>query len=319
MIQDTSKRERIMPDFSHSFYGFRHTVDSALEVLAALGVPAERISLRLAGNGMPSRWIGDQSPLPGALLFEDTLITLSVAGLGFFHNLPVGMQDSGGELEPGTREVFEVVDDPLWKGHHWVYEGARLFDISRDNPGACARWIEVFGLDPDPWPDEQLYPLALLLPSLQAIAGTERGIRLALDLLLRLPLQGIKRYPAYRYMTPDELSSLGSGFNRLSIDCVVGNCIEDISRSELILGPVGLERYYRFQEPEGKDLLRQVLRLVTPCYANYSIFWVVEDPHKGPRLGIREENSVLGINSYLSPQPVLAGAVETETSVSGIL
>jgi hypothetical protein len=305
MTQATEGHEPVMPDFSHSFYGFRHTVDSALETLGSLGVPAERISLRMAGAGMPSGWVTKQSPPAGARLLEDTLVTLSVAGLGFFQNLPVGMQDSGGELEPGTREAFESLDDPLSKAHHWVYEGARLFDISPANPAACARWIEVFGLNPELWPDEQLYPLALLLPSLQALAGTERGLRLALELLLHLPLQGVKRYPAYRLLAQHDLSLLGSSFNRLGIDCVVGNCVEDVSRSELVLGPVSLDTYYRFQEPSAKHLLNQVLGLVAPCYSGYSIRWVVADPDRGPRLGIKEENAVLGINSYLSPQKEL--------------
>ena len=307
MIQENVERERIMPDFSRSFYGFRHTVDSALEGLSSLGVPAERISLRAAGGGMPTGWVTDQSPPVGAPLFEDTLIVLSIAGLGFFHTLPLAMQDRGGDQEPGTKEVFEPLDDPLWKAHHWVYEGARLFDISPAKPDACARWVEVFGLSPAKWPDEQLYPLALLLPSLQALAGTERGIRLALDLLLHLPLQGVKRYPAHQFVAPGQLSLLGSSFNRLSVDCVVGNCIEDLPRSELVLGPVSLDTYYRFQEPAGKALLAEVLRLVTPCYSRYSAFWVVADPEKGPRLGIKQENAVLGINSYLSPQKELAG------------
>lgn len=291
-----------MPDFSHSFYGFRHTVDSALEILSTLEIPAERIGLRMAGRGIPSRWVAEQSPAPGAILLEDTLVTLSVAGLGFCHRLPVAMQDSGGEQEPGTNEIFELLDDPLQKAAHWIYEGARLFDIAPDNPESCARWIAVFGLNPDLWPDEQLYPLALLLPSLQALAGTERGIRLALRLLLQLPVQKIRRRPAYRYMAERELSLLGSDFNRISVDYVLGDCLEDYSQSELVLGPVSLDAYYRFQEPKGKELLRQSLRLVVPCHARYSTFWVVADPDKGPRLGIKEENSVLGINSYLGPQ-----------------
>jgi hypothetical protein len=146
----------------------------------------------------------------------------------------------------------------------------------------------------------------LLLPSLQALAGTERGIRLALELLLRLPVQKIRRRPAYRYVAQGELSTLGSAFSRISIDCVLGNCLEDVSRSEIFLGPVSLDAYYRFQEPEGRELLRQALRLVVPFHAHYSTFWVVADPNKSPRLGIKGENSVLGINSYLGPQPVWA-------------
>ena len=141
----------------------------------------------------------------------------------------------------------------------------------------------------------------------KALAGTERGIRLALELLLHVPLEGIKRYPAYRLLAQGDLSLLGSSFNRVGIDCVVGDCVEDVSRSQLVLGPVSLDLYYKFQEPSGKNLLNQVLRLVAPCYSQYSIHWVVADPDRGPRLGIQQENSVLGINSYLSPQKHLAG------------
>jgi len=309
MSEEILRTQHAMPDFSHSFYGFRHTVDSALEILSTLEVPAERITLRMAGAGLPSRWVAEQSPPPGAALFEDTVITLSVAGLGYCQQLPVAMQDSGGEQEPGTKEIFDLLDDPLQKVAHWVHEGARLFDIAPGNPEACARWIAVFGLTADLWPTEQLYPLALLLPSLQKLAGTERGIRLALDLLLHLPVQQIRRHPAYRSMRESELSLLGSDFNRISVDYVLGNCMEDYSRSELVLGPVSLDAYYKFQEPQGEELLKQALRLVVPCHARYSTFWVVADPNKPPRLGIKQENSVLGINSYLGPRQQVEAAM----------
>jgi predicted component of type VI protein secretion system len=153
-----------------------------------------------------------------------------------------------------------------------------------------------------------LYPLALLLPSLQALAGTERGIRLALNLLLGLAVQEIRKRPAYRFIGQDELSLLGSEFNRVSVDYVLGDCLEDLSRSELVIGPISLDSYYRFQQPEGKELLKQAMRLLIPCESRYSAFWVVADPANSPRLGIREENSVLGINSYLGPPQLLASA-----------
>src|SRR5215469_16046202 len=212
------------------------------------------------------------------------------------------MQDSGGEQEPGTAEVLELVDDPLQKARHWVHEGARLFDVTPGNPDACARWIGVFGVNADLWPTEQWYPLALLLPSLQALAGTKRGIRLALDLLLGLPVREIRKRPAYRFIEEDELSLLGLEFNRVSVEYVLGDCLEDFSRTQLVIGPVSLDTYYRFQKPEGTQLLRQLMRLVMPCDSRYAIFWVVANPAKSPRLGISEENSVLGINSYLGPQ-----------------
>src|SRR5262249_53464924 len=157
----------VMPDFAHSSYGFHHTVDSALEVLYALGVPSPRVTLRMAGAGVPSRWVVAQSPGPGAPLAGDARITLSVSGLGFCQNLPVAMWDSGGDQEPGTKEVFELLDDPLQKASHWIRDGAQFLGIAQGNPAASALWISLFGLEPEDWHGAGLYSLALLLPSMQ--------------------------------------------------------------------------------------------------------------------------------------------------------
>lgn len=291
--------QAVMPDLSHGFSGFRHTVDSALEVLSELGVPASRVSLRMAGAGLPSRWIADQFPAPGTPLDKHVIVSLGIAGFGFCNSLPVGMWDQGGESEPGTTEMLDLLDDPLQKAAHWIREGARLFDISSNNPDACLRWISLFGLQPESWPVETWYTLSLLLPSLQRFSGTEAGICLALNLLLKLPLQEIVYKPSVRYQKEEHLSLLGKSSSRLSVDCIVGDQLEDTAKPMLVLGPVSLNTYYSFQRPAGSQLLHLTLNLVMTCYERYSVSWVVLDSSQPPRLGIEVKNSRLGVNSYL--------------------
>lgn len=299
----------LMPDFSHGFYGFRHTLDSALKVLEVLQVPKARINVQVTGVGSTPRWIAQQTPPPGTPLFEDTRITLHVAGRGFCRHLPVAMWHKGDEEGLGTTEIFELLDDPLQKALYWIREGARLFDISASNPDACARWISLFGLNSEQWPVSHLYPVASLLPSLARLAGTENGVRLALDVVLQLPLSGMRPLQAYRYLEEDDLSLLGTRANRLSLDYILSDRFEDAGSFELIIGPVDLESYYEFKEPEGNALLQQTLRLVMPSYSRWSVSWVVADPTQYPRLGIARQNSLLGLNSYLGPLEKLSAAV----------
>ncbi len=298
----------VMPDLCHSSYGFHHTVDSALEVLYKLGVPSPRVTLRMAGRGMPSRFVVEQSPAPGWEISGDTQITLAIAGLGFCQNLPVAMWDSGGDEEPRTKEVFELLDDPLQKASHWIRDGARLLGISPENSAACALWISLFGLDPGDWHDAGLYPLALLLPSMQALAGTERGIRLVLDLLLHLPLREVRFHHSFHSMDDGEPTRLTMKSSRLGIDCVLGKSFEDVDAGELVLGPVSLRTYYEFRQTGMHELLNRTLGLVLPCYGHYSVFWVVDGEDRAPRLVTENIGLRLGINSYLRRKVSLAGS-----------
>jgi len=293
-----------MPAFATSFHGFRHTVDSALEVLANLGVPADRVTLTMDGRGYPSRWVVAQTPAAGALLTGADRIELRIAGLGFFQHLPVACWDSGGEKEPGTRELVAVLDDPYQKAAHWLREGARLFDISERNPAACARWITLFGLDPEHWPRPLWYRLSLLLPQLQDLAGKEHGIRFALNLLLGLPLETVRRAPRWRYLADEDLTRLGASHARLGVDCVAGDGREDLAQLTLVLGPVPLAQYNAFQQSDGKDLLQAVLYLLTPYHQRYEISWSVEDRRRAPRLGLENENARLGLNSHLGREGI---------------
>jgi hypothetical protein len=293
-----------MPCFEFGFFGFHHTVDSALQVLAALGVSPARISLRMAGRGYPSRWIVAQDPPPGSELHSGVSVQLSVAGLGYFHALPVGMWDRESETGPGTQGVLEVLDDPLQKAGHWVREGARLFDLQPENFEACSRWIALFGLNPDDWPQEAWYNLSLLLPNMQQIAATEYGIRLVFQLLLQLPVKEIRYFPAYRSLPENEFSLLGDAACRLGVDCILGDAVEDLAGAWLVVGPISLEDYYQFQRREKKRLITLVLDLCMNCQRKCRVTWLVEDQSKAPRLGFEAENARLGINSHLG-QPKL--------------
>jgi len=296
-----------MPCFDSGFFGFHHTVDSALQVLVEMGVSPSRITLRMAGRGYPSRWVVSQDPPPESELAPGVAVTLTIAGLGYFHALPVGMWDKGGEHEPGTQEILEVLDDPLQKAAHWIREGARLFDLQPENFEACSRWISLFGLNPDTWPPETWYNLSLLLPSMQQLAATERGVRLVFQLLLQLPVKEVRYFPAYRCLPEAELSLLGSDLCRLGVDYILGDQLEDLAGVWIVMGPIPLADYYDFQQPEKKRLVTSVLNLCISGRRKYWLSWLVADPAKAPRLGIEIENARLGINSHLG-RPVLATA-----------
>jgi hypothetical protein len=288
-----------MPDFCRGTHGFHHTLDSSLEILAAMGVSSSRITIRMAGPGWPAYWVVVQSPAPGTPLTEDAAVSLSIAGPSIFHSLPAGMWDTGGELEPGTREIVELLDDPLQKAGHWIRQGARLFDVRSDDLPACARWLELFGISPEAWPREKWYPLALLVPSLHRLAGKESGIRLALRTLLGLPLLRIRTSPDYIYLTEAGLSRLGMQASRLGRDSILGVRVEDLECLTLVIGPVSLATYRKFEQDLEKEQIDSVLALCAPCYQKHRIEWTVDYPDRNPRLGIEEENGRLGINSRM--------------------
>jgi hypothetical protein len=296
-----------MPCLESGFAGFHHTVDSALQLLADLGISPQRISIRMVGRGYPSRWIVAQDPAPGSELGPGVMVKLSVAGLGYFHALPVGMWDRGGERELGTLEILEILDDPLQKAGHWIREGARLFDLQPDDFNSCSRWISLFGLNPDDWPPETWYNLSLLLAPMQQLAGTEQGIRLIFQLLLGLPVKQIRQVQSVRFLSREEYSLLGTKFCRLGVDYIVGEQVEDLAGTWLTAGPISLADYYTFQKPEKKQLVTGVLDLCVSCLRNCWISWLVLDPDKAPRLGLEIENSRLGINSHLG-RPELTNA-----------
>ena len=292
---------RHMPAFSAGTEAHHHSVHSALSTLEALGVPTERITLLRTGReAVAAGSVVRQRPAAGEPLLPDTMVVLYVAGLGFHHALPVGLWDSGGETHAGTREVLEGLDDPLEKLGHWFHEGAPLFRIAPDDLGACARWLTLFGIDPEAWPHRLWYRLASLIAGMSDFSCSQTGTAFVLDVLLGLPVKGLSYRPTYTALARDAVSALGSKASRLGIDLLVGDAVEDLATLEVELGPVPLEVFEFFDEqPEGARLLRQTLEMVLPVSGEYTVRWAVLDASRAPRLGMREFNSRLGINTHM--------------------
>jgi hypothetical protein len=291
----------VMPDVRWPQYGFYHTVDSALASLTRAGIAPERITLNKAGRGWQKDRVVQQAPPAGSPLTDDIAVELTVEGDGLFALLPTGMRDLGPdpEREPGIHELAALCDDPIEKAAYFVRQGGLYFDVRPDNAPGCARWICLFGIDPNDWPRESWYPLAVLLPHLQDLAGREEGLRLVLKILLDLDVATIHRRARRTRLSPDALSRFGAHASRLGIDLIVGDGLEDEAALDITLEPVSLPVYLQHQTAEGRHRVQQVLQLVLPYHLDAAVRWVVGNTSRAPRLGIAQENSVLGINTHL--------------------
>ena len=299
MTLATSEQYPVMPNFADATAGFAHTVDSAVHVLDALGISESRLMLRMAGPGRPSLQIVRQSPPAGTRLTPSVAITLWVSGFSFFDAMPMPMRESGGEAEMGTRELCQVFDDPLQKAAQWLRAGAPLFKIGPGKYAACRRWLALFGLDFSAWPEEMLYPLALLAPTLARMAGREVGIRLAFLFLLGLPIHAFHYRGAFRMLAPRDYSLLGSQSSRLGRDFHIGDRQLDTDAITIELGPVLLDTYMSYQSEHGVRLIEMTRNLCTSAYEHHSIAWLVEDASQAPRLGAPTKNSRIGLNFHL--------------------
>jgi len=288
-----------MPDFAQGTAGFAHTVDSAVHVLDALGIAESRLTLRMAGPGRPSLQIVRQSPPPGTSLTPAVPITLWIAGFGFFEALPLPMREAGGEAEMGTRELCQVFDDPVQKAAQWLRAGAPLFKIGPDKYAACRRWLALFGIDASAWPEDLLYPLALLAPTLARMAAREVGIQLAFLVLFGLPVHKIHYRSSHRFLNPQDRSLLGFKASRLGRDFLVGDRQLDTDSITIQLGPVSLDTYASFQSEQGRKLIQMTTDVCMSAYQSHSIAWMLEDASQAPRLGVASNNSRIGLNFHL--------------------
>lgn len=290
----------VMPDFTVGTHAFRHTMDSALACLAEMRITPARIQLQCAGHSTaPDGTVVAQSPSAGQALAPDTQIRLEITGLGFTHALPAGMWDSGGEAEPGTREMLGGIDDPLLKLAHWSHEGAALFRISEDDAAACERWMTLFGVQCADWPQDMWFQLASLLAQVPALASSEEGVRLALGLLFHIPVARVRYERSVAMIPRSKTTLLGARASRLGIETVTGDAVEVLAHPRITLGPVSLKTYEAFAEGEQRKALLRVLDYMMPAFLDFKIEWLVEDARQCPRLGVAERNSRLGVNAYL--------------------
>ncbi len=307
MREETAVRRagglRQMPDFVSGTHAFRHTMHSALASLEAERVSPHRLRLRSTGReSVPEGTVVGQSPAAGEAIDESTPLTLDIAGEGFYHHLPFGMWDVGGEETAGTREMLEGIDDPLLKVTHWSREGALLFNIAADNLPACARWMTLFGVKAEAWPRYLWYPLASLLGSLAGLAGTREGVSLVLWVLFGLPLLELRYQRSDTMLSAEFVTQLGARSSRLGVSTVAGDSIEDLAALEIRIGPVALAQYEQFEMDAGRQLLLRALKLVVPVSLDFSLEWEVLDRARAPRLGDPAQNSRLGVNCHMGVQ-----------------
>ena len=295
---DSSTAVPLMPDLISPQFGFCHTVDSALASLSRAGVSSDRITIKKAGRGWLKQRVVEQEPPAGSLLTPDAVINLAVEGDGFLYHLPTGMRESAKEGEIGTEEFTSLFDDAIEKAAYYARQGGFYFDLQPENRTGCARWIRLFGVAPEAWPVGSWYRLAVVLPCLHYMAGREVGLRLALKVLLDLDVAAITRRATWTRLDPDQVSLFGQRATRLGSDLVISDGMEDEMSLEVTLGPVSLDEY-REHIQENERRIRQVLDLALPYHFSYSVCWLVGDSSSAPRLGIDQENSVLGVNTHL--------------------
>ena len=158
----------------------------------------------------------------------------------------------------------------------------------------------MFGVDPEVWPESLWYRLASLMANLPQLACSEEGCAFVLGVLLDLPMEGFTYRPSLAAMPSSVISRLSERASRLGVDLLLGDTIEDLAATVLVVGPVSLESYEFFVESEeGAGLLRQVLELVMPLSTAYDVSWRVQDPSRPPQLGVPARNGRLGVNSYM--------------------
>ena len=289
----------LMPDVIQPRHGFHHTIDSSLLTLLRMGVGTDRVTIRKAGRGWSRSRVVEQQPAAGTPLTQEMVVELTVEGDGMFHHLPVGMRDASREGEVGTLELVSIFDDAVEKAAVHMRLGGLFFDVRPENPGGCARWIRLFGVEPEDWPKEKWYKLAILLPCLRYLTGRESGLRLSMRMLLDLEIASISWRPRRTLMDASDRSSLGSAMSRLGVDLIVGDGIDDEALMEITLRAETLEKFRRHQTDEGQKRINQVTRLVAPYHWVYRFRWLIGDQGRAPRLGIEIENAVLGVNSHL--------------------
>jgi hypothetical protein len=297
-VQKVEKAD-LMPDLIRLRHGFHHTVDSALLTLLRLGIGTDRITIRKAGRGWARSRVIEQQPAAGAPLTQDAVIELAVEGDNMFHHLPVGMREASNEGEIGTRELVSIFDDAVEKAAVYMRLGGPFFNVRPENPGGCARWIRLFGIEPEDWRKENWYKLAILLPCLRYLTGRESGLRLAMRILLDLEIASIAWRPRRTLMDASDRSLLGSAMSRLGVDLIVGDAIDDEALMEITLRAETLEKFRRHQTDESQKRINKVMRLVAPFHWVYRFKWLIGDVSRAPRLGVEIENTVLGVNSYL--------------------
>jgi hypothetical protein len=292
-----------MPDFVRPRRGARHTLDTALRALRALGVDDGRVVVVSAGAGWAPGAVVRQHPAAGSPLGAEARVTLAVSGAGALEALPYALRDTD-ESAFGVDPLLALFDSPVHKLRHHLRVGAEFFALRAGDPATARRWIEyVFQLDPTPWAPLRWPALARLLPVLHRVAGREDGVRLALDLVFGVPLAAAAVERAMVPVAAHDRCALGTSGARLGVDTLLGDRRAEVGRLVLTLGPVPLDTYLAHRDPALAAERRALYRLVVsaPLAASPREQWLVGDPGAPARLrGAAAAPAALGLTTRLA-------------------
>lgn len=303
-----------MPDFVHPRRGARHTIDTALRALRALGFDDAHVVVESAGAGWAPGAVVRQTPEPGAPLGAGSRVVLGVAGVGALEALPYALRDVD-DSAFGVDPLTALLDNPMHKLRHHLRGGGEFFALRPDDPVSARRWIEqVFQLDPSAWVPARWPALARLLPVLHRVAGREAGLALALRLVFGVRLAGVALERAAVPIPHADRLALGTRAARLGVDALLGAGRVEVARLALTIGPVPLATYRAHEDAALAAERRALYELVVPTAlaADLREQWIVGDPAAAARLGATSDATGWG-NAALGQSAVTGSPVARES------
>lgn len=283
-----------MPDLSRPRRLGRHTLGTALDVLLASGIPAERVAIRSAGPGWPPQLVLRQEPPPGLAVRPWTRIVLTIGGGGWIDAIPFPLRDQADD-EIGTASLLELLDAPFLRlRHHLSRGGAASGRASSDE-----RWLErIFHIDLHAWPSALRGSLATLARELHVAGGRADGLRRGFDLIFGLPIRtlssrvGIVPFAGAR-------SRLGARGSRLGVDLLLGEGLRERVVLEVTYGPLDTASYLRHQAEPRRMQRRALHHLLAPAgFGEIRERWEVEARSGGCRIG-GDAGILLGVDGRL--------------------
>jgi len=229
-------------------------------------------------------------------------VRLVVAGSAGINSLPYPLRDSHDE-EFRVDRLFGLFDNPITKLALHVREAGEFFSLRPEDRARSRRWIEeVFGFAGSPWPEPDLYAVALMLPTLHHLAGREVGIEVAFRLVFGLPVRSIRLLGTAVEIRSGRRTRLGSEYSRLGMDAVAGIGPKKVTGVEVEFGPLTVAEYRKALNPTHRELRQELYRLVLPLHLLEAVVerWRVGDPSDSIPIGTDEGEILLSCNSYLA-------------------
>lgn len=288
-----------MPDFKQPTRCTRHDLGSALASLAALGFSPDDVAIEMAGKGWASGHVVDQDPQAGDEIGPGSHLRITVAGEGALHSLPFALRVVDLKCM-GVEAVLAPVDAPIQRLHHHIRCGGRFFSLDVREPRTAVRWLEmVFQVGARDWSAPRRHHVVRLLSRLDELAGSTRGIVVAMRLLFDLPVSSLQTVEATIPVSRHDQWSLGRANSALGISTLLGVGRREIAGLDVQFGPVSLEQYRMFNRAGERAERQAAYDLLLPAQFTNTVSerWTVGDPLAGVRL---TQDVVLGVNTYLN-------------------